>query len=125
MELWCAGGRRLERCLQRWSSPRPRNPRKTGTGSGVPRKEQRFLYLPRGARQCPLRSQGGVCGLKITAEHTFVVGETVNVQWRMDAPWLLEPYRGVDAYETHDGLMAAQVTTFDDKALKINSATRP
>jgi SnoaL-like domain len=70
-------------------------------------------------------SQGGICGLKITAEHTLVVGETVNVQWRMDAPWLLEPYRGADAYETHDGLMAAQVTTFDDKALKINSATRP
>lgn len=27
-------------------------------------------------------SQGGTCGLKVTAEHTFVVGETVNVQWK-------------------------------------------
>jgi hypothetical protein len=27
-------------------------------------------------------SEGGTCGLRITAEHTFVVGETVDVQWR-------------------------------------------
>lgn len=64
-------------------------------------------------------SQGGTCGLKVTPEHIFVVGETVNVQWRADAPFLAEPYRGADAYETHDGLMAAQVTTFDGKALKM------
>jgi hypothetical protein len=67
-------------------------------------------------------SQGGTCGLKITPEHTFVVGETVNVQWRADAPFLAEPYRGADAYETHDGLMAAQVTTFDAAALKFKNA---
>jgi hypothetical protein len=64
-------------------------------------------------------SQGGTCGLKITAEHTFVVGDVVNVQWRADAPFLAEPYRGADAYETKDGLMAAQVTTFDAGALKM------
>ena len=66
-----------------------------------------------------LPAQGGTCGLKVTAEHIFVVGETVNVQWRADAPFLAEPYRGADAYETHDGLMAAQVTTFDQAALKM------
>jgi hypothetical protein len=64
-------------------------------------------------------SQGGSCGLKVTPEHIFVVGETVNVQWRAEAPFLAEPYRGADAYETHDGLMAAQVTTFDASALKM------
>ncbi len=64
-------------------------------------------------------AQGGTCGLKITSEHVFVVGETVNVQWRAEAPFLKEPYRGADAYETHDGLMAAQVTTFDKAALKM------
>ncbi len=64
-------------------------------------------------------AQGGVCGLKITAEHTFMVGDVVNVQWRADAPFLAEPYRGADAYETKDGLMAAQVTTFDATALKM------
>ncbi len=67
-------------------------------------------------------AKGGTCGLKITAEHTLVVGETVNVQWRADAPFLTEPYRGADAYETHDGLMAAQVTTFDQGALKMKGS---
>jgi hypothetical protein len=69
-------------------------------------------------------SQGGTCGLKVTPEHIFVVGDTVNVQWRADAPFLSEPYRGADAYETHDGLMAAQVTTFDQGALKMKSRAK-
>ena len=69
-------------------------------------------------------SQGGTCGLKVTPEHIFVVGDTVNVQWRADAPFLSEPYRGADAYETHDGLMAAQVTTFDQGALKMKSPAK-
>ena len=64
-------------------------------------------------------SEGGTCGLRVTAEHTFIVGDVVNVQWRADAPFLSEPYRGADAYETKDGLMAAQVTTFDAAALKM------
>ncbi len=64
-------------------------------------------------------AQGGTCGLKITTERTFVVGDTINVQWRADAPFLAEPYRGADAYETKDGYMAAQVTTFDAAALKM------
>ena len=68
--------------------------------------------------------EGGTCGLKVTAEHIFVVGETVNVQWRADASFLAQPYRGADAYETHDGLMAAQVTTFDQAALKVRSPAK-
>jgi hypothetical protein len=64
-------------------------------------------------------AQGGTCGLNVTTEHTFVVGDVINVQWRADAPFLAEPYRGADAYETKDGLMAAQVTTFDAAALKM------
>ncbi len=64
-------------------------------------------------------AQGGTCGLKITTERTFVVGDTINIQWRADAPFLAEPYRGADAYETKDGYMAAQVTTFDAAALKM------
>jgi hypothetical protein len=64
-------------------------------------------------------AQGGTCGLNVTTEHVFVVGDVINVQWRADAPFLAEPYRGADAYETRDGLMAAQVTTFDDAALKM------
>jgi SnoaL-like domain len=70
-------------------------------------------------------SQGGTCGLTITPEHIFMVGETVNVQWRAEAPYLAEAYRGADAYETHDGLMAAQVTTFDESALKMIASKVP
>jgi SnoaL-like domain len=64
-------------------------------------------------------SQGGVCGIKMTVEHSFTVDGVINIQWRGDAPFLSEPYRGADAYETKDGLMAAQVTTFDGAALKM------
>ena len=62
---------------------------------------------------------GGLCGLKFETEHTFVVGDTINVQWQATAPFLAEPYLGADAYETKNGLMQAQVTTFDGAALKM------
>ena len=67
-------------------------------------------------------SQGGTCGLHVVAEHTFVVGDTINVQWRADSPLLKQPYRGADAYETHDGLMAAQVTTWNPNDLQWKTA---
>jgi hypothetical protein len=69
-------------------------------------------------------SEGGTCGLHVTTEYIFTVGNTVNVQWRADAPFLKEPYRGADAYETQDGLMAAQVTTFDAAALKMKTPAK-
>jgi hypothetical protein len=62
--------------------------------------------------------QGGFCGITFTPEYVSRVGDTINVQWRVDAPFLAEPYRGSDAYETHDGLMYAQVTTFNANDLK-------
>ena len=61
---------------------------------------------------------GGFCGVIFTAEHTQKVGDTLNVQWKADAPFLKEPYRGADAYETKNGLMQAQVTTFKRDDLK-------
>ena len=61
---------------------------------------------------------GGACGLKFEAEQTFTVGETVNVQWRASASFLALPYRGVEAYVTKDGLMWAQVTTYDHAQIK-------
>ena len=61
---------------------------------------------------------GGLCGLKFETEHSFPVGDTINVQWRATADFLAEPYRGADAYVTKDGLMFAQVTTFDAAQLK-------
>jgi hypothetical protein len=68
------------------------------------------------------RDQGGLCGIKFTAEQTFTVGETFNVQWRAEADFLAEPYRGSDAYETHDGLMAAMVSTFKAADMKLKDA---
>jgi hypothetical protein len=63
--------------------------------------------------------EGGLCGLTFTAEHTFAVGDTINVQWRATAPFLAEPYLGADAYETRNGLMQAQVTTFQPDQMKM------
>jgi hypothetical protein len=67
---------------------------------------------------CKPRADGGLKGLKFTAEHTFTVEDTVNVQWRAEADFLAEPYKGSDAYVTKDGLMYAQVTTFNGADLK-------
>ncbi len=61
---------------------------------------------------------GGLCGLTFESEHVLIVGDTVNVQWRATAAFLAAPYRGADAYVTQDGLMRAQVSTFDGSQLK-------
>ena len=63
-------------------------------------------------------AQGGLCGLKFEVEHALTVGDTLNVQWRAVGSMLAEPYRGADAYVTKDGLMKAQVTTFDRGQIK-------
>ena len=63
--------------------------------------------------------EGGLCGMKFETENSFTVGDTVNVQWVAKADFLAEPYRGADAYVTKDGLMWAQVTTFDGAAIKL------
>jgi ketosteroid isomerase-like protein len=61
---------------------------------------------------------GGLLGVTFTPEHVFAVGDTVNLQWRVDAGFLAKPYRGADAYITRNGLLAAQVSTFDMDALR-------
>jgi ketosteroid isomerase-like protein len=63
-------------------------------------------------------AQGGICGLKFEVEHVFTVGDTLNVQWRATGDMLAEAYRGADAYVTKNGMMWAQVTTFDRSQLK-------
>jgi hypothetical protein len=62
---------------------------------------------------------GGLCGLKFTPEHVVTVGGTISVSWVGNADFMSEPYRGADAYITKDGLMQAQVTTFDGAQLKM------
>jgi hypothetical protein len=64
-------------------------------------------------------SGGGQCGMKLIPEHTVVVGDTVNVVWRVEAPFFLEPYRGSEAFETRNGLLVLQVTTWDPGAIKM------
>ncbi|MEX2693132.1 nuclear transport factor 2 family protein [Rhizobium mongolense] len=67
---------------------------------------------------CKERADGGFKGAKFIAEKVKTVGDTVNVSWRVEAPWLAEPYKGGDAYVTHDGLMYTQVTTFNPADMK-------
>jgi ketosteroid isomerase-like protein len=67
---------------------------------------------------CKDRKDGGLKGAKFINEEVNVVGDTVNVSWRLEADCLAEPYRGADAYVTKDGMMQAQVTTFDTAQMK-------
>jgi hypothetical protein len=64
-------------------------------------------------------SGGGQCGMNLIPEHTVVVGDTVNVVWRVEAPFFAEPYRGAEAFETRNGLLVVQVTTWDPSAIKM------
>ena len=70
-----------------------------------------------GALKVP--AQGGQCGMTLKAEKTIVVGDTVNVIWVVTAPFFAEPYRGSEAFETKNGLLVAQVTTWDPSAIKM------
>lgn len=64
------------------------------------------------------QAQGGLCGLTFTEKSRQQVGGTLNVLWEANADFLAEPYLGSDAYVTDDGVMVAQVTTFDGTELK-------
>jgi ketosteroid isomerase-like protein len=67
---------------------------------------------------------GGLLGVTFTPEHVFTIGDTVNLQWRVDAEVLKGSYRGADAYVTRGGLLAAQVSTFDMQALNEKRRTQ-
>ena len=60
----------------------------------------------------------GLNGITFVAIKSWTIGKTVNVQWVATAPFLAAPYYGADAYVTHKGLLAAQVTTFDGADLQ-------
>jgi hypothetical protein len=67
---------------------------------------------------CKTRAEQGLKGLKFSSQSTYPVGGTLNTMWHADADFLKETYKGSDAYVTKDGLMYAQVTTFDGSKLK-------
>lgn len=61
---------------------------------------------------------GGLKGIHVAPEHSITIDSTCVTQCVAIAPFLEEPYRGSDAYITHDGYMQAMVSTFDSDALK-------
>jgi hypothetical protein len=68
---------------------------------------------------CKDPKDGGLKGIQFSVEHSVPVENTFATQWVATAPFLAEPYRGSDAYITHDGYMQAMVSTFDGAALKM------
>jgi hypothetical protein len=67
---------------------------------------------------CIAPEAGGLKGMQFSVEHSTQIENTFATQWVANAPFLAEPYRGSDAYITHDGYMQAMVTPFDGAALK-------
>lgn len=65
-----------------------------------------------------VKGGSGLNGIQFTSQVVQKVGDTINVQWVANAPFLAEPYYGADAYVTKHGLMYAQVTTFGAPPLK-------
>ena len=68
---------------------------------------------------CKDPKDGGLNGIHFAVENSTTIENTFATQWVATAPFLAEPYRGSDAYITHDGFMQAMVTTFDGGALKM------
>lgn len=73
---------------------------------------------------CRPRSKGGLRGLKFVEKKAFIVGNTISVQWVVNAPFLKEPYPGSDAYVTCGGRMLTIVSSFDSAELKFKDWRR-
>ena len=85
-----------------------------GGGTAEGRTDVRALFTG----FCQPLASGGLNGIQFTAIKSWTIGKTVNVQWVATAPFLSAPYYGADAYVTRNGLLAAQVTTFDGAELQ-------
>jgi hypothetical protein len=68
---------------------------------------------------CKDPKDGGLKGISFKVEQSTTIGDTFAAQWVATAPFLMEPYKGSDAYITKDGMMQAMVSTFDGSALKM------
>src|SRR5277367_1618955 len=68
---------------------------------------------------CKDSKDGGLKGITFKVENSTTIGDVFATQWVATAPFLLEPYKGSDAYITKKGLMQAMVSTFDGGALKM------
>ena len=69
---------------------------------------------------CKDPKEGGLKGMTFKVEKSDKIGDVFVAQWVATAPFLVEPYKGSDAYITKDGYMQAMVSTFDGGALKMN-----
>lgn len=67
---------------------------------------------------CRPRGEDGLKGLVFKEEKAFIVGNVISVRWVADAPFLMEPYRGSDAYVTCGYKMLTIVSSFDVNELK-------
>lgn len=67
---------------------------------------------------CKSRSNGGLSGLKFVEKESFIVGNTISVNWVANAPFLAAPYPGSDAYVTCGDKMLTIVSSFDGAELK-------
>ena len=72
----------------------------------------------RRAEQVRLQPNHGAVPRQDQPERRFVVGEPLNIQWKAETNFLAEPYKRSHAYETHDGLIVAMVSTFKGADLK-------
>src|ERR1700733_4146935 len=67
---------------------------------------------------CKDSKDGGLKGIHFEVEHSTTIDGTFGTRGFAPPPSRAEPYRGSDAYITHDGYMQAMVSTFDGGALK-------
>jgi SnoaL-like domain len=68
---------------------------------------------------CKDTKDGGLKGIHFDPGVSTTIGDVLVTQWVATGPFLVEPYKGSDAYITKNGLMQAMVTTFDGGALKM------
>lgn len=68
---------------------------------------------------CLPRRKGGFAGLNFTEQGAFIVGNVASVLWRVDAPFLYEPYYGSEAYVTCGRKILTFVSSFEAGELKI------
>ena len=81
------------------------------SGGSVAKGRKAIGEMFAGAVRSP--EKDGIAGLVFRAETELAVGGTLVVQWEADADWLVEPYKGSDAYVSDGAYMVAMVSTFD------------
>ena len=61
--------------------------------------------------------EGGLCGITVTREDSYRRGKTIFVKFRVEAPFLAEPYFSTDGYVIAQGKILSEVSTFDASKL--------